>query len=90
MGPAQEVPVQLCTGAAGEAEGRDSAGPPEFTATPEQTSKWGDLRFERSCVAADLSSFPPLERTKLSKRFQERIQSNPSPRDANETGGLEK
>lgn len=42
LGPAQEVAVQLCTGAAGEAEGRDSAGPPEFTATPEQTSKWGD------------------------------------------------
>lgn len=47
------------------------------------------VRFKRTCVAADLSSFPPLARTKLSKIFQERIQSSLSPHDANKTGGLE-
>lgn len=34
------------------------------------------VRFKRTGVASDLGSFPPIERTKLSKTFQGRIQSN--------------
>lgn len=40
------------------------------------TAAGAGVRFKRTGVASDLGSFPPVERTKLSRTFQGRIQSN--------------
>lgn len=40
------------------------------------TAAGAGLRFKSTGVTSDLSSFPPVERTKLNKAFQGRIQSN--------------
>lgn len=51
---------------------------------------WVGVRFKRTGVVSGLGSFPPEERTKLSKTFQGRDPGEfVSPRDAGKTGGLQ-